>query len=384
MPSGHCPCLRSSAGLSRGPPGAFSGVDLPPLAVLSCPLLLGPSCQPHGLALARPRPPPSAPVASSFSSVSASLYPLREKGSSMWQGHRSDASGTWQGAGAGKPLLNVLVDQPGLFLLTIALMGTRRRCNEEGSGGQVWEDGAGGAVVGCRDPLCIWQAWWASEGWRWALYIQCRPRGLPVWVMKGHQTSVMHLLINSKNSSILISISRDKNIRVWDMQDYICLQSFCGKLFALGNCPITSACFHETDNTLICSTYSIGILNGYLECQQPMKTGKLSTHSAAVCNVLYSKIFKQVVSGCLHGTVCVWELFTGTKMVDFSVSGTHFVELTSMALDESERCLLTGLRDGTMKMWNYNSGECLLTFPNPDKVEVSLVCCGARAGPSSS
>uniref|UniRef100_A0A8C6AE10 WD repeat-containing protein on Y chromosome n=1 Tax=Marmota marmota marmota TaxID=9994 RepID=A0A8C6AE10_MARMA len=193
----------------------------------------------------------------------------------------------------------------------------------------------------------------------------------PVWVMKGHQTSVMHLLVNSKNSSILISISRDKNIRVWDMQDYICLQSFCGKLFALGNCPITSACFHETDNTLICSTYSIGILNGYLECQQPMKTGKLSTHSAAVCNVLYSKIFKQVVSGCLHGTVCVWELFTGTKMVDFSVSGTHFVELTSMALDESERCLLTGLRDGTMKMWNYNSGECLLTFPNPDKVEIS-------------
>ncbi|KAK7807401.1 hypothetical protein U0070_025033, partial [Myodes glareolus] len=27
--------------------------------------------------------------------------------------------------------------------------------------------------------------------------------------MKGHQTSVTHLLVDSKNSSILISISRD-------------------------------------------------------------------------------------------------------------------------------------------------------------------------------
>jgi hypothetical protein len=26
-----------------------------------------------------------------------------------------------------------------------------------------------------------------------------------------------------------------------------------------------------------------------------------------------------------------------------------------------------------MKMWNYNTGECLITFPNPDQMEVSLI-----------
>lgn len=57
--------------------------------------------------------------------------------------------------------------------------------------------------------------------------------------------------------------------------------------------------------------------------------------------------------------------------MEFSVSGGQHVELTAMALDESERCLLTGLRDGTMKMWNYNIGKCLLTFPNPDQLEIS-------------
>ena len=53
-----------------------------------------------------------------------------------------------------------------------------------------------------------------------------------------------------------------QNIRVWDMQDYICLQSFCGKLFALGNCPITSAYFHENEDSLVCTTYSVSAARG--------------------------------------------------------------------------------------------------------------------------
>ncbi|PNI27728.1 EFCAB8 isoform 1 [Pan troglodytes] len=193
----------------------------------------------------------------------------------------------------------------------------------------------------------------------------------PVWLMKGHQTSVTHILVDSRNNSILISVSKDKNIRVWDMLDYICLQSFCGKFFALGNCPITSAYFFEKDNTLICSTYSIGILKGYLEAQGPIKARKRTTHCSPLCAVLYSKIFKQVVSGCLRGTVSVWEVVTGRKTMEFAVSGGQHVEMTAMALDESERCLLTGLRDGTMKMWNYNIGKCLLTFPSPEQLEIS-------------
>lgn len=57
--------------------------------------------------------------------------------------------------------------------------------------------------------------------------------------------------------SLFARFSPPQNIRVWDMQDYICLQSFCGKLFALGNCPITSIYFHKSENSLICSTYSV-------------------------------------------------------------------------------------------------------------------------------
>ena len=90
----------------------------------------------------------------------------------------------------------------------------------------------------------------------------------------------------------------------------------------------------------------------------------------------------QVVSGCLSGMVSVWEVVTGKRMTEFSMTGDQHVELTAMSLDESEACLLTGLRDGTMKMWNYSVGECLLTFPNLDQMEVSLVHQLGPGGPS--
>ncbi|XP_055977525.1 EF-hand calcium-binding domain-containing protein 8 [Sorex fumeus] len=194
----------------------------------------------------------------------------------------------------------------------------------------------------------------------------------PVWLMKGHRASVTHILINSKDSSILVSISKDKNIRVWDMLDYICLQSFCGRLLALGNCPITSAYYHKEDNMLVCCTFTIGILQGSLESQQAdMEVEKTSTHNMPLCGALYSTPMQQVVSGCVSGMVMVWELMTGRKMAMFSVSGDEHEELTAMALDEPERCLLTGLRDGSVKLWNYNNGECLVTLPNPDHMEIS-------------
>ncbi|XP_012583561.1 PREDICTED: EF-hand calcium-binding domain-containing protein 8 [Condylura cristata] len=196
----------------------------------------------------------------------------------------------------------------------------------------------------------------------------------PVWMLKGHQTSVTHILISSDKNGMLFSISKDKNIRVWDLQEYTCLQAFSGKFFALGNCPITSTYFHRADQSLICSTFSIGILMGYLDHQRPRKVGeKAKVVGRYLCTFLYSKIFRQVVIGCLDGLVTVWELETGRRMMEFSVTDDQSMELTAMTLDESERCLLTGFRDGALKMWNYNLGECLLTFPNPEGMEISAI-----------
>uniref|UniRef100_A0A2K5NUK9 WD repeat-containing protein on Y chromosome n=2 Tax=Cercocebus atys TaxID=9531 RepID=A0A2K5NUK9_CERAT len=194
----------------------------------------------------------------------------------------------------------------------------------------------------------------------------------PVWLMKGHQTSVTHILVDSRNSSILISVSKDKNIRVWDMLDYICLQSFCGKFFALGNCPITSAYFFEKDNTLICSTYSIGILKGYLEAQGPIKARKRTTHCSPLCAVLYSKIFKQI-SGIIHMNkvfyVTGWSkrithfLFHKTKpvLLCYHWQTYHTEDILSMAKYQNQ-FLGTSSYSGDILFWNTGTLKPIFNF----------------------
>lgn len=51
-------------------------------------------------------------------------------------------------------------------------------------------------VTGGYDPLIrLWNPFFSKK---------------PLWLMKGHQTSVTHILVNSNNNSILLSISKDK------------------------------------------------------------------------------------------------------------------------------------------------------------------------------
>uniref|UniRef100_A0A7N4NJR7 WD repeat-containing protein on Y chromosome n=1 Tax=Sarcophilus harrisii TaxID=9305 RepID=A0A7N4NJR7_SARHA len=168
----------------------------------------------------------------------------------------------------------------------------------------------------------------------------------PMWRMKGHQTSVTHVIVNGK-SNCIISVSRDKNIRLWDIHNLLCFQSLSGKFFALGNHPITCAYFHKANDTFICGTYSVS--------DKLLRGNGLTSEGPWASQI------------CSH----VWELVTGKKVKEFPVSESKDVELTAMALDELERCLLTGMRNGTVKMWNFTLGVCLLNFPNPDQMEIN-------------
>lgn len=77
----------------------------------------------------------------------------------------------------------------------------------------------------------------------------------------------------------------------------------------------------------------------------------------------------QVVSGCHGGTVSVWDVDTGSKIMQFSQAHGE-AEITAMSFDPSGRRLITGGRDGTIKIWNFNNGACLSVLHNEDTAEV--------------
>lgn len=103
------------------------------------------------------------------------------------------------------------------------------------------------------------------------------------------------------------------------------------------------------------------------------------SHSKPVTCALYNSLFNQVVSSCHESVVSVWDLETGTKTIQFSKAHTYTekgieksAEITAMTFDPSLRRLITGGRDGTVKVWNFNNGACLRELEVFDYVEVIL------------
>nr|XP_014350913.1 PREDICTED: WD repeat-containing protein on Y chromosome-like [Latimeria chalumnae] len=187
-------------------------------------------------------------------------------------------------------------------------------------------------------------------------------------IMKGHSSAVIHIFINGR-IKIIISISKDKNIRVWDLREQVCLQSIPNRYIPLGRFPITSVYYGRTQNILVCASVSLGILYGSIE--QMEESQVVTSHSKPLCAALYNTNFKQVVSGCHGGIICVWDILRGDKLMQFSTSNKKGVEVTTMVFDGHGRCLITGTKDGAVKVWNFNTGVCLLELPNLKQGEIT-------------
>jgi WD40 repeat protein len=96
---------------------------------------------------------------------------------------------------------------------------------------------------------------------------------------------------------------------------------------------------------------------------------------------LYNTMTNQVVSICIAGSVTLWNTSNGMKVFDFK--DTHEgSEVTCACFDSSMRRLLTGAKNGTLKvyflrvskydlkMWNFNSGQLLKVFDKGNQDEI--------------
>jgi len=84
-----------------------------------------------------------------------------------------------------------------------------------------------------------------------------------------------------------------------------------------------------------------------------------------------------VVSGCHGSVITVWDVETGEKAMQFSQAhGT--AAITAMTFDPSGRRLITGAKDGSIKVWNFNNGSCLRSMQHKDNLEVTSIISAKR------
>ncbi|KAL5267550.1 hypothetical protein ACHWQZ_G004550 [Mnemiopsis leidyi] len=194
----------------------------------------------------------------------------------------------------------------------------------------------------------------------------------PTAMMKGHSTAVEHVIVSERTNSI-ISVSKDTVIKVWDLKDHVCLQTLSKPMSGVH--PVTAAHFHSLHHTLVIGSKNFNL--GVLERTRKsiVHNVNIKSHQKSVRAALYNHNFNQVVSTSYDSMVCVWDLETGEKVIQFSnCHGNH--EITAMTFDPTHRRLLTAGKDGTIKIWNFNNGALLDELQNVHQEEITdIVCC---------
>ena len=186
----------------------------------------------------------------------------------------------------------------------------------------------------------------------------------PTVTLRGHLTPIIEIQVNETRSQV-ISMSRDKELKIWDLKFHNCLQSLCNptiehQFTAMTLNPIGRG-------MIIVANSNIHYFNLGLYSQL---TDNPKSHQSPIRGLIYNSKFNQIISGCDGGIITIWDPLNGSRTFKFE-NAHDGSEITAMAFDTSGRRLITGGRNGTIRTWNFNNGQLLQDLVKGEEGEVT-------------
>ncbi|XP_054828108.1 WD repeat-containing protein 64 [Eublepharis macularius] len=184
----------------------------------------------------------------------------------------------------------------------------------------------------------------------------------PVGKLMGHLFSIMEIVTNEKDQHI-ISLSTGKVFRVWDIHTLSLMQIFHDTQAGPRDSHIFAMIFDNNHGTLITGSAVIDIYPLTRMIQDTKQVPQ--THERNINVLLYNRAFHQVLTICAESIVKIWELESGQLIYQIEDGHGPSVELTCAAIDKNGFHLVTGACDGTVRTWDFGSGQLLKTLPVP-------------------
>ncbi|GAA6232708.1 WD repeat-containing protein on Y chromosome-like [Lates japonicus] len=193
--------------------------------------------------------------------------------------------------------------------------------------------------------------------------------GKPTGILKGHSAPIFYVCISSEDSQIF-SVSVDSTVKIWDIQDQCCLFTADPKASGIHG-DISVCSYSSAMKSLFIAADCMAALS--LKIRPKFCSRLIVSHNEPVMCCGYTEEFRQVVS-CTEGSVVkVWDFDTGCQVFEFG--GTRDLSaITCMTFDSNGRRLITGGRDGCLKIWNFNNGQCLKTLKKDGECQEVCDC----------
>lgn len=168
----------------------------------------------------------------------------------------------------------------------------------------------------------------------------------------------------SPDGQKVVSVSSDKEIRIWSVEDHHCEKKILASTGGIFGVVWT------TRYIMSCGAdKSIRLFNpGNTRCELVLAGDDRS--SLGILDMALSKDGKYAVSGNRRGIIQIWNAETG--MCEKTLSG-HTNWVHSVFFDEGGKRVLSRSDDGTTRLWDVASGECLMVNEDEDMTPQGFV-----------
>lgn len=207
----------------------------------------------------------------------------------------------------------------------------------------------------------------------WDVYISSESSG----ILTGHNGGIVMVFVQPDEKKVY-SVDYQKIIKVWDLTEHVLLQTY-GDLVRLIPAETDLAYYyHAFLRVLLVGGRKLIAIKCNPRIRVDLTDG--NTHAAPVSVVLYNRLFRNVVTCGLDSFIIVWDPWTGRRKIIIKnchtkqMYGEHVdIEITAACFDPLEQFLLTGARDGSLKIWNYNNAVCIRNMSIRPEHEVTAV-----------
>lgn len=209
----------------------------------------------------------------------------------------------------------------------------------------------------------------------WDVYIPTEPSA----ILTGHNGGIVLVFVQPEENKVY-SVDYQKIIKVWDLQEHTLLQTY-GDLVRLIHHSETDLTYyyHSHLRELVVAGRKLISIKCCPRVRVDLTDG--NTHAAPVSVVLYNRLFRNIVTCGLDSYIIVWDPWTGRRKIIMKSCHTKMIygeiidiEITAACFDPLEQFLLTGARDGSLKIWNYNNAVVVRNMSiMPDQEVTSVI-----------
>ncbi|KAF2033468.1 WD40 repeat-like protein [Setomelanomma holmii] len=207
-----------------------------------------------------------------------------------------------------------------------------------------------------------------SASWDSTVKIWDTHSGKCLQTLEGHGDSVGSVAF-SYDSTRVVSASYDKTVKIWDA----CSDEYMQKTFQSHSSSIDSVAFSH-DATLLASASddsTVKIWDTHTgECVQTLKGHSVEClagvmgYSAPINSVAFSHDSTWLASASYDKTVKIWDTYSGECVQTLEGHGDS---IDSVAFSHDSTWLASASRNGTIKIWDAHSGKCLRSLTLHDR-----------------